>query len=221
MPGWKCVRIAVLFIHTYIPTYLYSHRCIFCTFMTTAFSHPLPTSAECGFSKSCSCSESNIALLWYFNAFLICHLQKQASGNTLGRGIFKELEPCVVFILVFIYCHILERQKALWPLPMQPLLLLPIAKLWAILVEKVGCSCLVTMFPVILKPLSKGPCFGLWKLLVKQGEPYLVECNWILLSEAPGCCHTIILFYWIYSPCPGYHLWLISLPIPCQQSTED
>lgn len=66
---------------------------------------------------------------------LIWHLQKQASENTLARGVFKELEPCVVFILVFIYCHMVEGEKALWPLPMQALPLLPIAKLWAILVE--------------------------------------------------------------------------------------
>lgn len=34
---------------------------------------------------------------------LICHAQRQASGNTLTRAVFKELEHCVVLLLVFIY----------------------------------------------------------------------------------------------------------------------
>lgn len=34
---------------------------------------------------------------------LICHVQRQASGNILIRVVFKELEHCVVLLLVFIY----------------------------------------------------------------------------------------------------------------------
>lgn len=45
--------------------------------------------------------------------FLIFHLPKQTSGNTLARSVFKELEHCVVFILVFVYCYMLEGKKTL------------------------------------------------------------------------------------------------------------
>lgn len=148
---------------------------------------------------------------------LICHLQKRDPGNSLARGVFKELEPWVVFILVFIYCHMVEGEKALWPLPMRPLLL-PIAKLWAILVENVGCSCLVTVFPVMLKPQSK--ClFWPVKIASNSGRALVGWMQLDALSEARGCCHAIILLYRIYSPHPGYRLWLMSLATPCQQST--
>lgn len=46
---------------------------------------------------------------------LIFHVQRQASGSTLARVVVKELEHCVAHILVFIYCHMVEGGKALWP----------------------------------------------------------------------------------------------------------
>lgn len=189
--------------------YVYFHTCVSCTFLTAAFSHPLPMSAECGFSKSCS--ESNIALYCIPVDFNVCFTLPSSKAGLWEHSCKSYIQGagtmCGIYTSIYLLSHAGKGKSSVAFTCAAPFMLLPIAKLWAILVEKVGCSCLVTMFPVMLKSLSKGPCFGLWKLLVKQGEPYLVECNWMLLSEVPGCCHTIILFYWIYSPCPGYHLW--------------
>lgn len=50
---------------------------------------------------------------------LFYHIQKQASGNTLARDIFKEQEHYVIFMFAYIFFHMMEGKRSLWPLPMQ------------------------------------------------------------------------------------------------------
>lgn len=109
------------------------------------------------------------------------------------RYIQRTRTLCDIYVCIYLFSHD-GRGKSFVVFAHAAHLLLPIVKLWVILVKSMGCCGFLATFLVMLKPQSKFLSLGLCKLLVTQGESYIVKRKWMLPSETLGCCqYSVIL----------------------------